>query len=70
MYFIQYMYKFITYPNYCHYFSSNINLMKQKDPRLCQDYENPHINPAQAPASRLFFSPLDTLIPTLTGPLE
>ena len=29
------MYKFITYPNYCHYFSSNINLMKQKNPRSC-----------------------------------
>lgn len=47
---MQYMYKFITYPNYYYYFDSNINLMKQKDWVMLQDYENPHINPAQAPA--------------------
>lgn len=37
---------------------------------MLQDYENPHINPCSGPSPGLFFSPLDTLIPTLTGPLE
>lgn len=37
---------------------------------MLQEYENPHINPCSGPSTGLFLSPLDTLIPTLTGPQE